>query len=139
MGQAEQSGFDLVEIAPESKPPVCKVMDHGKHLYNQSKKVHESKKNQKTIVTKEIKMRYGIEGHDLAFKLKNAKKFLENGNKIKITVSFKGREISHTDLGRDLLNKFLANLSDHGALESRLRMEGKNLVAVIAPKLLKQP
>jgi len=132
--QSKGVGFDLVEIASDSEPPVCKIMDHGRHLYNQSKKVHEARKNQKTIQTKEIKMRCGIESHDLEFKMRNAKKFLLSGNKIRITISFKGREISHTELGRDLLNRVLDGLQEEGNTEMRPRMEGKSMVAMLAPK-----
>ncbi len=129
-----KEGYDLVEIVAGSEPPVCKIMDYGKHLYKQSKKIHEAKKNQKVVHVKEIKMRYGIEAHDFAFKVKNAKSFLDAGNKIKVTVSFKGREISHTNLGKNILERIIAELEELGSPEFQPRMEGKNMVTIIAPK-----
>jgi translation initiation factor IF-3 len=131
---AEERGLDLVEVAPLAEPPVCKIMDFGKYKYEQAKKAHESKKNQKIIQLKEIKMRPGTDVHDYTFKLNNAKRFLGEGNKVKVTVVFRGREMAHTDLGSALLNKVVADIQEAGNIEQMPKQEGRALSMVIAPK-----
>jgi translation initiation factor IF-3 len=131
---AEERGLDLVEVAPLAEPPVCKIMDFGKYKYEQAKKAHESKKHQKVIQLKEIKMRPGTDVHDYTFKLNNAKRFLEEGNKVKVTVVFRGREMAHTDLGSALLNKVVADIQEAGNIEQMPKQEGRALSMVIAPK-----
>jgi translation initiation factor IF-3 len=131
---AEERGLDLVEVAPLADPPVCKIMDFGKYKYEQAKKAHESKKNQKIIQLKEIKMRPGTDVHDYTFKLNNAKRFLAEGNKVKVTVVFRGREMAHTDLGSVLLNKVVADIQEAGNIEQMPKQEGRALSMVIAPK-----
>ena len=131
---AEERGLDLVEVAPLAEPPVCKIMDFGKYKYEQAKKAHESKKNQKIVQLKEVKMRPGTDVHDYTFKLNNAKRFLEEGNKVKVTVVFRGREMAHTDLGSVLLNKVVADIQEAGNIEQMPKQEGRALSMVIAPK-----
>jgi translation initiation factor IF-3 len=131
---AEERGLDLVEVAPLAEPPVCKIMDFGKYKYEQAKKAHESKKNQKIIQLKEVKMRPGTDVHDYTFKLNNAKRFLGEGNKVKVTVVFRGREMAHTDLGSALLNKVVADIQEAGNIEQMPKQEGRALSMVIAPK-----
>jgi translation initiation factor IF-3 len=131
---AEERGLDLVEVAPLAEPPVCKIMDFGKYKYEQAKKAHESKKHQKIIQLKEVKMRPGTDVHDYNFKLNNAKRFLEEGNKVKVTVVFRGREMAHTDLGSALLNKVVADIQEAGNIEQMPKQEGRALSMVIAPK-----
>jgi translation initiation factor IF-3 len=131
---AEERGLDLVEVAPLAEPPVCKIMDFGKYKYEQAKKAHESKKHQKVIQLKEIKMRPGTDVHDYTFKLNNAKRFLDEGNKVKVTVVFRGREMAHTELGSALLSKVVADMQDVGNIEQMPKQEGRALSMVIAPK-----
>lgn len=131
---AEERGLDLVEVAPLAEPPVCKIMDFGKYKYEQAKKAHESKKHQKIVQLKEVKMRPGTDVHDYTFKLNNAKRFLEEGNKVKVTVVFRGREMAHTDLGSVLLNKVVADIQEAGNIEQMPKQEGRALSMVIAPK-----
>ncbi len=131
---AEERGLDLVEVAPQAEPPVCKIMDFGKYKYEQAKKAHDSKKHQKTIQLKEVKMRPGTDVHDYTFKLNNAKRFLGEGNKVKVTVVFRGREMAHTDLGSALLNKVVADIKEAGNIEQMPKQEGRALSMVIAPK-----
>jgi translation initiation factor IF-3 len=131
---AEERGLDLVEVAPLAEPPVCKIMDFGKYKYEQAKKAHESKKHQKVIQLKEIKMRPGTDVHDYTFKLNNAKRFLGEGNKVKVTVVFRGREMAHTELGSALLNKVVADIQEAGNIEQMPKQEGRALSMVIAPK-----
>ena len=129
-----ERGLDLVEVAPLAKPPVCKIMDYGKYKYEQAKKQHESKKHQKTVVVKEVKMRPGTDVHDYAFKLNHARRFLAEGNKVKVTVVFRGREITHTELGRALLDRVSAEISDAGNIEQNPTQEGRALTMIISPK-----
>ena len=131
---AEEAGLDLVEISPNATPPVCKIMDFGKYKYEQAKKAHESKKHQKIIQLKEVKMRPGTDVHDYNFKLNNAKRFLGEGDKVKITVVFRGREMAHTELGNALLNKVVADIQEAGNIEQMPKQEGRALSMVIAPK-----
>ncbi len=131
---AEERGLDLVEVAPQAEPPVCKIMDFGKYKYEQAKKAHESKKHQKIIQLKEVKMRPGTDVHDYNFKLNNAKRFLGEGNKVKVTVVFRGREMAHTELGRVLLDKVVADMQDAANIEQMPKQEGRALSMVVAPK-----
>ena len=131
--KAEEAGLDLVEVAPTAKPPVCRIMDFGKFLYEQKKKAHESKKKQKIIHVKEVKFRPNIDEHDYDFKLKNAIRFLGEGDKVKATVQFRGREMARQDLGHKLLKRFEADLGEHGVLESSPEMAGNRMHVIFGP------
>lgn len=131
---AEEQHLDLVEVAPKAKPPVCRIMDFGKYRYEQQKREKEARKKQKVINIKEVKLRPGIEQHDFDVKVKNAVRFVEQGNKVKVTIMFRGRELSHPELGRDLLSKVAATLGDDIAVERGAKLEGKNMTMIIAPK-----
>lgn len=126
--------MDLVEVAPGANPPVCKIMDYGKFKYAQNKKVKEARKNQKTINVKEIKLRPGIDEHDIDVKVKNSIRFLKNGDKVKVTVMFRGREISHAELGKELCNRLAAELEDYAVIEKKPNIEGKNMIMILAPR-----
>ena len=134
MQRAEEKKLDLVLVAANSNPPVCKIMNYGKYKFEQSKKEKEAKKKQKVVETKEIRITPNIEEHDFGFKAKNARKFLENGNKLKITVRFKGREINNSKMGEDVLNKFIEELSDISVVEKQPKLEGKNMFIMLAKK-----
>ena len=127
-------GLDLVEVAPEANPPVCRIMDYGKYRYEQSKKAKDAKKKQTMIQIKEIKMRPKTDEHDLEFKMRHIEKFLKEGNKAKVTMIFRGREVMHTNLGRKLLDKLAEDLKDSAIIEQLPRLEGKNMVMILAPK-----
>jgi translation initiation factor IF-3 len=131
---AEERGLDLVEIAPTATPPVCKIMDYGKFLYQQNKKLHEAKKHQKNITVKEVKFRPNTDEHDYEFKKNNIIRFLKHGDKVKAAVFFRGREIVHQGIGRALLDRLVEELAEIGAIEARPKMEGPNLIAIFAPK-----
>ena len=131
---AEERGLDLVEVAPQAEPPVCKIMDFGKYKYEQAKKAHESKKHQKVVQVKEVKMRPGTDTHDYNFKLEHAKRFLKQGDKVKVTVVFRGREMAHMDLGKSLLDRVVADISESGNIEMTPRQEGRTMIMIIAPK-----
>lgn len=126
--------LDLVEIAPTAKPPVCRIMDYGKYRYEQQKREKESRKKQKTFDIKEVKLRPGIEEHDFNVKFKNAVRFLEDGDKVKVTIMFRGRELSHPELGEVLLNKMAAQLKEMAVVERQPKLEGKNMIMIVAPK-----
>ncbi len=130
---AEEVGLDLVEIAPQSSPPVCKVMDFGKYKYEQQKKAAAARKKQKTQDVKELKMRPTIDDHDFDTKMKAAERFLTNGDKVKLTIRFRGRELSHQELGRDVLERAQARLDALGKVESGPKMEGRQMTMVLAP------
>ena len=130
---AKDEGLDLIEISPNANPPVCKIMDMGKYKYDLQKKANQAKKKQKIVSLKEIKLRPGTEIHDYNFKIKNAKKFLAKGDKVKFTVKFKGREMQHTDLGKDLMNKIIEETKDIAKVESQPKFEGKQMVMIIQP------
>jgi translation initiation factor IF-3 len=134
MKQAQEQGLDLVEVAPGADPPVCRIMDYGQYKYQQSKRQHEAKKNQKVVLLKEIKMRPRTEEHDFLFKLKHAQEFVEEGNKVKVTIMFRGRELSHQELGHKLMARFVDAIKDHAQVEAFPRMEGRMLTAVLSPK-----
>ncbi len=126
--------LDLVLVAPNSQPPVCKIMNYGKYKFEQAKKEKEARKKQKTLEVKEIRITPNIEQHDFEFKVKNARKFIEDGNKVKITVRFRGRELNYVKLGEDNLDKFIDNLSDIASPEKKAVLEGKNMFIILAKK-----
>ena len=130
---AKQEGFDLIEISPNAKPPVCKIMDIGKYKYDMQKKASKAKKNQKISVLKELKLRPGTEIHDYNFKIKNAKKFLTKGDKVKFTVKFKGREMQHIQLGKDLMQRIISDTKELGQVEVNPKFEGKQMIMIIQP------
>lgn len=131
---AYEKHLDLVEIAPTAKPPVCRIMDYGKYRYEQQKREKESRKKQKTFDIKEVKLRPGIEEHDFNVKFKNAVRFLEDGDKVKVTIMFRGRELSHPEVGEVLLNKMAAQLKEMAVVERQPKLEGKNMIMIVAPK-----
>lgn len=131
---AYEKHLDLVEIAPTAKPPVCRIMDYGKYRYEQQKREKESRKKQKTFDIKEVKLRPGIEEHDFNVKFKNAVRFLEDGDKVKVTIMFRGRELSYPELGEVLLNKMAAQLKEMAVVERQPKLEGKNMIMIVAPK-----
>jgi len=131
--RASEQGLDLVEVAPGAVPPVCRIMDFGKFLYQQKKKAHESKKKQKIVHVKEVKFRPNIDEHDYDFKLKNVLRFLEEGDKVKATVQFRGREMARTDLGRKLIQRVTEDIGDRGVLESSPEMTGNRMHAILGP------
>ena len=130
---AKKEGLDLIEISPNANPPVCKIMDIGKYKYDLQKKANLAKKKQKIVLLKEIKLRPGTEAHDYNFKIKNAKKFITKGDKVKFTVKFKGREMQHTDLGKDLMNRIIEETKDIAKVESQPKFEGRQMVMIIQP------
>lgn len=131
---ARERGYDLVEIAPQAEPPVCRIIDFGKYLYEQKKKAHEARKKQVVIEVKEIKFRPATDDHDYNFKMKHAREILQDGDKVKATVRFRGREITHKELGYQLLERLIADLTDYGVLEVRPRLEGMQMTAIFSPK-----
>jgi len=133
LGIAEQKNLDLVLISPNAKPPVCKLIDYGKFMFERAKKEKEIKKNQKIVEVKEIRMTPKIEDHDFGFKTKNAMKFLKEGNKVKASVRFRGREMAHLSLGEKVLIEFADALKEFGAVEGNPKMEGRNMSIMIHP------
>ena len=131
---AEEKQLDLVEISPAAKPPVCKIMDFGKYKYEQSKREKEAKKKQKIISVKEVKLRPNIEDHDFDVKAKNATRFLKDGDKVKATIIFRGREIVHTQLGQKLLKRLAECVSEFALVERQPKLEGKNMIMILTPK-----
>lgn len=131
---AGEAGLDLVEISPNAEPPVCKVLDFGKFKYEQQKKANLARKNQKTQDVKEIKMRPGIDVHDYNVKLKKVHQFIENGDKVKMTIRFRGREMAHQELGMEVLNRVADEMEETAKIEARPKMEGRQMIMVIAPK-----
>jgi translation initiation factor IF-3 len=134
LANAVEAGLDLVEVAPNADPPVCRVMDYGKYKYQLAKKAQEAKKRQSFTQVKEIKMRPKIEDHDFGFKLRNAKKFLGERNRVKVTVQFRGREIAYTNLGAELLQRVIAELAEVGQPDGPPSMEGRFMHVFISPK-----
>ena len=130
---AKSEGLDLIEISPNANPPVCKIMDMGKYKYDLQKKANVAKKKQKVVALKEIKLRPGTDVHDYNFKIKNAKKFLAKKDKVKFTVKFKGREMQHIQLGRDLMNRIIEDTKDVGKLETQPKFEGRQMIMIIQP------
>lgn len=134
MDIARDSGLDLVEISPNAEPPVCKVLDFGKFKYEQQKKANLARKNQKTQDVKEIKMRPGIDVHDYNVKLKKVHQFIDNGDKVKMTIRFRGREMAHQELGMEVLNRVANEMEETAKIEARPKMEGRQMIMVISPK-----
>ena len=137
--RAQELQLDLVEVAPTAKPPVCRIMDFGKFLYQQKKKSHESKKKQKIIHVKEVKFRPNIDEHDYDFKLRNVIRFLEDGDKVKATVQFRGREMARTDLGAKLLQRVAGDVGERGVIESHPEMAGNRMHLILGPPRTQQP
>ena len=133
VAMAEEAGLDLVEVSPNASPPVCKIMDFGKYKYEQQKKAAEAKKKQKVTELKEVKFRPNIDTHDYDVKMKSVTKFLGEGDKVKVTLRFRGREMAHQDLGRELLEKVADDIDELGKVESMPKMEGRQMTMVIAP------
>ena len=131
--KAKNKGLDLIEIAANVKPPVCKIMDIGKYKYDQQKKASKAKKNQKKVELKEIKLRPVTEVHDYTFKIKNARKFLAKGDKVKFTIKFKGRELQHKNLGNDLMDKIKVDMENVGKIELQPKFDGKQMIMVVQP------
>lgn len=134
---AEEAGLDLVEVSPNATPPVCKILDFGKYKYEQQKKASEARKKQKTVDVKEVKIRPGIEEHDYQVKMRNARKFLENGDKVKVTMRFRGREMAHQHIGMDLLKRMVEELSDVGKVDLEPKMEGRQTIMVLSSEVSK--
>ena len=133
ISRAKEQGLDLIEIAPNANPPVCKIMDMGKFKYDQQKKASKAKKNQKKVELKEIKLRPVTGVHDYTFKIKNAQKFLSKGDKVKFTVKFKGRELQHKHLGNQLMDKIIQDMQNIGKVELHPKFDGKQMIMVIQP------
>ncbi len=133
MDMAEEAGLDLVEISPNANPPVAKIMDYGKFKYEQQKRESEARKKQKVIEVKEIKFRPNTDTHDYDVKMRNVMKFLENGDKVKITMRFRGREMAHQDLGRQLLERVAEDVEGFGKIENMPKMEGRQMIMIIGP------
>ncbi|MBI4459482.1 MAG: translation initiation factor IF-3 [Acidobacteria bacterium] len=131
---AREQNLDLVEISPTALPPVCKIMDYGKYIYEQNKRAHEAKKKQRNIIIKEVKFRPNTDDHDYEFKKNNIVRFLKEGDKVKAIVAFRGREISHSEIGRRILERLIADVGEAGTVETRPRMEGFSLSALFSPK-----
>ena len=132
--KAEEKNLDLALVAPNSNPPVCKIMNYGKYKFEQAKKEKEAKKKQKVLEVKELRVTPNIEEHDFGFKSKNARKFIEDGNKVKITVRFRGREVNNSKAGEIVLNKFIENLQDIATVEKPPKLEGRNMFTILAKK-----
>jgi translation initiation factor IF-3 len=130
---AEAAGLDLVEISPNANPPVCKIMDYGKYKYEQQKRESEARKKQKVIEVKEVKFRPNTDTHDYDVKMRNVLKFLEKGDKVKVTLRFRGREMAHQDLGRELLNRVAEDVKEVGKVENMPKMEGRQMIMIIGP------
>jgi len=137
LNYAEDEGFDLVEVSPDSNPPVCKIIDYGKLRYREQKSKKEAKKKQKTIEVKEIKLRPGIDKHDYLVKLKALSKFIGGGNKVKVSMRFRGREIEHKNLGMDLLNKLTEEVAEYAKVEVLPKFEGKQIMMILVPQTSK--
>ena len=137
LNYAEDEGYDLVEVSPDAKPPVCKIIDYGKLKYKEQKSKKEAKKKQKTIEVKEIKMRPGIDTHDYQVKVKALKKFISDGNKVKVSMRFRGREMEHQNLGLDLLKKLTEEVSEYAKVEVPPKSEGKQIMMILVPQMVK--
>jgi translation initiation factor IF-3 len=134
LAKAAAEELDLVEVSPTAEPPVCRIMDFGKYLFEQNKKAHSAKRKQKQIQLKEVKFRPGTETADYQVKLRNLVRFLTSGDKAKVTMRFRGREMAHTEIGRKLLDRLVADLAEHGQVEQHASMEGRQITMVISPK-----
>ena len=133
MAIADEAGLDLIEISPQAVPPVCKVLDYGKYKYEEQKRKNEAKKNQKVVEIKELKLRPMIDTHDYEVKIKQAKKFLSQGNKVKFTMRYKGREMSANDMGREVLNNILEDLEGLIKVDSEPKLEGRQMMMIVSP------
>lgn len=131
--RASAAGLDLVEVAPDARPPVCRLMDYGKYRYQEARRAREAKKKQHTMHVKEVKYRPGIEEHDYAFKTRHVRRFLTDGDKVKVTMMFRGRQLSHPELGLEVLERVLADVEDLGKIETHPAREGRTLIMVLAP------
>ena len=131
---AAEAGLDLVEVAPNSRPPVCRIMDYGKYKYEQARKAKEAKKKQHTVTVKEIKLRPKIEEHDYGFKMRHARRFLDEGDKVKFTLRFRGREMTHPELGERVLEKIKVDLGGTIVVESDIRREGRTMTMLVSPR-----
>lgn len=138
MEKAAQEDLDLVKISPSANPPVCKLMDYGKYRFEQTKREKEAKKNQRVVEIKEVRMSPGIDVNDFNVKLRNAQRFLEEGNRVKVTVRFRGREMAHTDIGKRLLLKFAESCSETAALDKEPKLEGRHMHIFLSPKPAKK-
>lgn len=134
LAEAAKGGFDLVEVAPNSTPPVCRIMDYGKYRYQQSKKLQDAKKSQTVIQIKEIRLRPKTEAHDLQVKIRHVRKFLEQRDKVKITMMFRGREITYAELGRKIMEEIRESLADGAVIEQHPKLEGRNMIMILSPK-----
>lgn len=132
--RAEQEGLDLVEISPNSDPPVCKILDYGKYKYESQKKLNAARKSQKVIEVKEVKLRPNIDEHDYQVKLRNMGRFLDSGDKVKVTMRFRGREMAHQNLGMNVLNRVRDDVGEDAKVEAEPKLEGRQMVMVLAPK-----
>ncbi len=132
--QAKSAGLDLVEISPNNKPPICKVLDFGKYKYNARKKASDNRKKTKVVEVKEIKMRPSIDVHDYDVKVRNMMRFFKQGNKVKVTIRFKGREMAHKELGRALLDRVKDQLEEHVKVELEPKLEGRQMIMILAPR-----
>jgi translation initiation factor IF-3 len=133
MELAEEQGLDLVEVAPLARPPVCRIMDYGKFKYEEQRQAREARKRQHHVQLKEVKMRPGIEDHDFDFKVRHARKFLQEGNKVKLTMMFRGRQMAHPEFGRQVLDRVFQELQDVSKVEAHPMLEGRSMVMVLAP------
>jgi translation initiation factor IF-3 len=131
---AAERELDLVEVAPEAVPPVCRIMDFGKYKYQQSRRAKDARKKQTVIQVKEVKMGPKTDEHDFQFKARHVRRFIEDGNKAKVTIRFRGREMVHTELGRRLLDRIMQEVSDIAAIESHAKLEGRNMIMILTPK-----
>ena len=138
LDSAAEQGLDLVEVAPQANPPVCRIMDYGKYKYEQAKKEKEAKKNQNVMNVKEVQMGVKIEDHDFNVKLKQARRFLNNKDKVKVRIRFRGREMMHKELGYDLMDRLIEQTKDIGKVESKPKMEGRNMMMFLTPESDKQ-
>lgn len=134
MRVAQERGYDLVEVAPTARPPVCRIMDFGKYKYEQAKKDRETRKKQKVVTIKEVKMRPNIEDHDFDVRRRQTESFLKDGDKIKATIMFRGREVVHSELGKAVLDRLLESVKDLCIVERPAKLEGKNMIMILAPK-----
>ena len=134
LARAQEEGLDLVEVAPMARPPVVRIMDYGKFKFEQAKQARLAKKKQHVILLKEVKYRPGIDDHDFDTKTRHARRFLEEGNKVKVTMMFRGRQVAHPELGKDVLDRVATELADVGKIETDAKLEGKNMTMIIAPK-----
>ncbi|HZJ82532.1 MAG TPA: translation initiation factor IF-3 [Clostridia bacterium] len=134
MDIAEQKQLDLVKVAPQSRPPVCRIMDYGKYRFDMAKKEKENRKNQKTTSVKEVRLSASIEAHDMGVKARHANKFLKDGDKVKVTIRFRGREMAHTSIGYDVMKEFEKMITEPTIIERRPRVEGRSMIMIFAPK-----